>query len=186
MNSAEHLLVLVSIILSFAIKELLVGGRAAALGRGWADLSALPFLAAILVLIAIVQFWWYLFIVAQRDAWAGNFFLFAGLLLRPSLLFLSAASIFPAPGVGGDLAAHYFRNRRFIYLPLALFETQNLIESASNLGSIVHPAHLFHIVFTAIGVTLAWRSERAVHLTLLPVLLLGAVVFIAIFSLRLG
>lgn len=73
MNSSQHLLVLMSIILGFGIRELLVGGRAAAVGRPRSRLSFVPFLAGTLVLVAIVQFWWYLFIVANRGNWGGQF-----------------------------------------------------------------------------------------------------------------
>lgn len=174
-----------SIILGLGIRELLVGGRSAAVSKARADLTTLPFLAAALVLIAIVQFWWYLFIVANRGVWSGNFFLFAGTLLRPTLLFLSAASVFPNPGSREDVAAHYFDNRAFIYLPLAIYELQNLVESAVNLGTINHPAHLFHLLFTGGAICLAVSANRTLHLWLVPILLLASTVFIAAFSLRL-
>lgn len=186
MNSSQHLLVLMSIILGLGIRELLVGGRAAAVGRRRADLNVLPFLAGVLVLIAIVQFWWYLFIVANRGVWAGNFFLFAATLLRPALLFLSAASVFPPPGSREDIVLHYFRNRGFIYVPLAIFEAQNLLESAANLGTFLHPAHLFHMLFTAGTVALAVTSSERLHKFLLPLGLLLSAVFIAAFSLKLN
>lgn len=185
MSSAQHLLVLMSIILGFGIRDLLVGGRAAAMIRPWKSSSILPFFAGTLVLVAIVQFWWYLFIVANRGVWGENFFLFAATLLRPGLLFLSAASIFPPPDGQRDLAAHYFRNRGFIYLPLAIFEGQNFIESAVNLGTVFHPAHLFHLVFIAISVALAVSASARRHLQLLALLLVLVAMFIATFSLRL-
>lgn len=185
MNSSQHLLVLMSIILGFGIRELLVGGRAAAVDRPSGELSILPFLAGLLVLIAIVQFWWYLFIVANRGAWGGNFFLFAATLLRPALLFLSAASVFPSAESRENLAVHYFRNRRFIYLPLAIFELQNLIESAGNLGTVLHPAHVFHLLFMAASVTLAVSASPRLHKVLLALLFVLVGIFIAGFSLSL-
>lgn len=185
MNSSEHLLVLMSIILGLGICELLVGARAAAVNRSLTNATRLPFLAGALVLIASVQFWWYLFIVAERGVWSGNFFLFAATLFRPMLLFLSGASVFPSPGSRDDIADHYFRNRGFIFLPLALFEAQNLIESSLNLGTLIHPAHLFHIVFTAGCVALAISSSEKIHKVLLMIGLLLAAVFIGVFSLRL-
>lgn len=185
MNSAQHLLVLMSIILGLGIRELLVGGRSAAVSRTRAELSILPFLAGILVLIAVVQFWWYLFIVANRGVWSGNFFLFAGTLLRPALLFLSAASVFPNPGRREDISAHYFDNRGFIYMPLAIFEMQNLVESTLSLGTIGHPAHLFHLLFIGGAICLAVSANRRLHLWLVTILLLLSIIFIAAFSLRL-
>ena len=174
-----------SIILGLGIRELLVGGRAAAVSRAKAELSILPFLAGALVLIAIVQFWWYLFIVANRGVWAGNFFLFAATLLRPALLFLSAASVFPPPGGREGIGSHYFANRGFIYLPLAIFEAQNLIESAVNLRTLLHPAHIFHLVFTGGVITLAVSRNTQLHKVFLLIGLLLSALFIAAFSLRL-
>jgi hypothetical protein len=185
MNSSAHLLVLMSIILGLGIRDLLVGGRAAAIDRPREDLALLPFLAGLLVLLATVQFWWYLFIVANRDVWGTNFFLFATVLLRPALLFLSAASVFPPAGQPGNLADHYFRNRGFIYLPLAAFELHNLVESATNLGTLRHAAHIFHVLFTIACVVLAFSSSRKLHRILLSLLLVSALVFIGAFSLRL-
>lgn len=185
MNSSQHLLVLMSIILGFGIRELLIGARVAAVERPRAEISVLPFLAGALILTATVQFWWYLFIVANRGDWAGNFFLFAVTLLRPILLFLSLASVFPPPGNPEGLERHYFRNRGFIYLPLAIFEVQNFLESALNLGTIVHPAHAFHAVFIALSSGLAISSSPKLHKVLLPLALLLTAVFIAAFSLRL-
>ena len=176
MNSSAHLLVLMSIILGLGIRDLLVGGRAAAIDRPREDLALLPFLAGLLVLLATVQFWWYLFIVANRDVWGTNFFLFATVLLRPALLFLSAASVFPPAGRPGNLEDHYFRNRGFIYLPLAAFELHNLVESATN---------LFHVLFTLACVVLAFSSSRKWHRILLSLLLISALLFIGVFSLRL-
>lgn len=184
-NSSQHLLVLMSIILGLGIRELLVGGRAAAVERPRTELSLLPFLAAALVLIAIVQFWWYLFIVANRGVWSGNFFLFAATLLRPALLFLSSASVFPAASSREDLERHYFRNRGFIYLPIAIFEAQNLVESAANLGTLLHPAHAFHFVFIAGTITLSISASTKLHKVLLIAGLLLSAFFIAAFSLRL-
>lgn len=186
MNSSEHLLVLMSIILGLGIRDLLVGGRAAAMARPDEGRSLLPFLAGLLILIATVQFWWYLFIVANRGLWAGNFFLFAATLLRPGLLFLSAASVFPPAGGQGDVAAHYFRNRVFIFLPLAVFEVQNFVESAVNLGTVWHPAHVFHVMFTAGTVALAISQNERLHRVLLFAGLFLSVIFIASFSLRLN
>lgn len=57
MNSSRHLLVLMSIILGFGIREPLGGERAAAVGRPAAGMSILPFAAGLLVLLAIVQSW---------------------------------------------------------------------------------------------------------------------------------
>lgn len=175
-----------SIILGLGIRELLVGGRAAAVERPRGALVLLPFLAGVLVLIATVQFWWYLFIVANRGAWAGNFFLFAATLLRPALLFLASASVFPPPGSGEPLDRHYFRNRGFIFVPMAIFEAQNMFESAANLGTLLHPAHIFHLIFIVMTVVLAISRSAWLHKMLLSSALLLASVFIATFSLSLN
>lgn len=184
MNSAQHLLVMMSIILGFGIRELLSGGRAMVADRPRREFRILPLLAGALILVAIVQFWWYLFIVANRGVWGGNFFVFAATLLRPGLLFLSAASVFPPPGSHHDPVPYYFRNRAFIYLPLAVFEVQNLVESALNLGTLRHPAHLFHGVFIAVGIVLAISARETVHKVFLPLLLALVAIFIASFSLQ--
>lgn len=185
MESSQHLLVLTSIILGFGIMELMNGARTAAMGRaavGWT-----PYLAGLLVLIALVQFWWYAFIVAERGGWSGNFFVFAASLLPPTLLYLSASSIFPERGADEQTAAgHYIANRRFIWLPLVVFEGQNLIESAANLGTIRHPAHLFHLAFMLIPLVLAFSTVPRTHRVGVGLMLVMAAVFIGVFSLTLG
>lgn len=79
---------------------------------------------------------------------------------------------------------HYFRNRSFIYVPIAAFEVQNLIESASNLGTVRHPAHVFHAIFLGITLALANSASQRLHRILLILLALLTATFIAIFSLR--
>ncbi len=66
-----------------------------------------------------------------------------------------------------------------------VFEGQNLIESAANLGT-VNPAHLFHVAFMLIAGVLAFSIVPRTHRVGVGLMLLMAAVFIAAFSLRLG
>lgn len=184
LNSAQHLLVLISIILGLGIREILTGARFSVVNaRGDAD-AWLMYLSGLLVLIAIVQFWWYLFIVANRDLWGANFFLFAGTLVRPALLYISAASVFPLPG-SDRRDDHYLRNRALIFGPLGLFEFLSFVESAINLGTIWHPAHGYHAAFITISIMLSVSRRRVLHRVLVPTTFILALAFIALFSLTL-
>lgn len=186
MSSSQHLLVLISLILGFGIRELLVSGRAALVERPSGELHLLPFAVGLLVMVVIIQFWWYLFIVAGRQSWDDNFFLFALTLLRPALLFISAASVFPAPGNSTNLVDHYLQNRKFIALPLGLYEGLNLAESATNLGTVLHPAHVFHVAFIVISLCLAFARSQRVHQFIVAVIFLLTSIFIANYSLTIN
>ncbi|MGF1549375.1 MAG: hypothetical protein ACFBQW_02405 [Sphingomonadaceae bacterium] len=185
MNGPQHLLVLMSIVLGLAIRELLVGLRVSAPLIRDKTVGILPLAAGLLVLIIIVQFWWYLYGVSQNAGWTLNFFLFAAVFFRAALLFLSASSVFPTLVAGRPPGEHYMHNRGWIYVPILIYEGQNLAESAYRLETLLHPAHLFHLIFMLLALIAAVSSRPRVHIWVLGLGYLLFLVFVAAFNLRL-
>jgi hypothetical protein len=133
-NTSEYLSVLVSIIVGLGMSQvltcvgnLLVDRRRVRFYWPWA-------LAATMVFLVYIQFWWSTFTVVE--AAARNFFGFVLFLLSPVALFLSAVVLLPDFEQDGviDLKAHFFENHRLYYGFLALVPLLNFVRSLAVSG----------------------------------------------------
>lgn len=98
MNTGEYLSVLVSIIVGLGLSHLL-GSVGKLLSRRRRVRPYMPsVLAAVIVFLAHVQFWWGSFEFGERIE--SNFFAFLVFLLTPILLYLIAVLVLPGAGPG--------------------------------------------------------------------------------------
>lgn len=181
----QHIRMVLSILMSLIVVELLSKARLAAdTTWGKPQFHWLPFAWAGVVLLTTLQLWWFLFGYLELDIWSGSFLAFLELLLSPALLYVAAASIFPAPAAAGapaDLSSHFYRRRGWIFIPLALVAVEPMLGSLVAGGSLWRPQTVFQVLFAGAGVTAALSGAKRLH-TMLPMVVIPVLVgFIVVF-----
>jgi hypothetical protein len=182
----EYSLVLVTIIVGLAIADMLESLHRLLRSRMQVHWHWLPLVAAVLVLLTLVQFWWGFYQLGRTDVW-NQYGAFILLLLHLILMFLLACSALPDNDRDRvDLAEYYEHNRRYFW---TLFSLVAFMATVTNLVAIRHePASTLLLkaipneVYLAIMVTLALVRTKAVHYILVLVLL--AVMVLGWFPLR--
>lgn len=185
MNPAEHLVVLVSIILGLGITDLLTSVRQLVRARNRVRFHWLPLTWAAIVFLAIVQFWWAFFGIVQADIWR-SYFAYAFLLLGPVVWYLIASSVLPDlhGEASVDLEAYYFEERRWVFLLLTLVIILGVISELLRGHAFLEQARILQGTFVALFLLLAWTRSARLHAVATAAVLLLLVVFVVLYSLR--
>ncbi|MGD2067149.1 MAG: hypothetical protein PVI57_00585 [Gemmatimonadota bacterium] len=119
MTLFEHLSVLISIVIGLGLTHILSNAHELVQARDRVRRHWLPMAWAVLVFVALVQWWWTSFTFRTRHDWTFFYFLF--LLLRPVVFYLAAAFVLPRvePDRPCDMRAYYFRTRGWLFSLLA-------------------------------------------------------------------
>ena len=109
MDAFSYLSVLISVILGFAVQQVLLGYRALILSRRRIRFYAPALIWSVLLMAMVAQHWWASFGLAGRSDW--SFAQFASTLAQTALLYMMAALVLPdvQPDEAADLKAHYYR-----------------------------------------------------------------------------
>ena len=176
----SYLSILISIVLGFAVTNLLTG--MAALVRARANVKMywpVPVWMITLFLI-LVQSWWAMFVLRTVGHW--NFVGFFVVLAQPVLLYLSTALIVPifSEHSPNDLRVDYYRHARWFFGVMAAQMCVSLAKDVVLYGQLPQrtnlAAHVVFFVMLAIGSST--RSELF-HKTGAPVALALIIVYIA-------
>ena len=186
MDAFSYLSVLISVILGFAVQQILLGYRALILSRRrirfyW------PVLAWTVLLLAMVaQHWWSSFGLAGRTDW--SFGLFATILVQTALLYMMTAIVLPdiPPDQPIDLRDHYFREAPAFFGIGVVAILWSVFRAFMLDGRLPLPANLlFHGLFlTAALVATATRRPR-VHEALAGLMSVLFVLYVALLFARL-
>src|SRR5262245_60840692 len=121
MTAFQYLLGLVSILVSLAIADLVKSLHGLLRARVRIRWHWHPLAAALLVLLAILEFWWKFYRIGRIEVWS-QYGLFLLLILHLILLFLLASSALPDDAQDErNLEEYYERNRIYFWTLFALF-----------------------------------------------------------------
>jgi hypothetical protein len=123
MSLAEHLVIIVSIIVGLGLTDLLANLHRLIRDRKRVCWDALPLAWAFVAFLLVINFWWGVYLGATgitRVTSAGTFLI---LLALPMVLYLVCASVLPGtvPASGLDLRLVYFEERRYFFALLVLY-----------------------------------------------------------------
>ena len=165
MSASEHLLVMISIITGLSMTEVLGRYRVVARGWGLGRVHWLPIVWALLLFVGMVNQWWAAFQLAQTEPLQENIFVFTYVLGGPALLYFASTALMPTPESEpvGDLEAQYFANRRWFFLPLAVYMLWVIVTRALVYGPAFDPALLFQLTFMGLLFGLAMFGNRRFH-----------------------
>ncbi len=156
-------LTLISIVLGLGLTELLLKFYALVQARRRVTWDALPLAWALLILVAVVNYWWGIRVVlAEASGWTtGDFML---LMISPIFIFLACAAALPK--VDGDdpieMKAAYAGERTAFLLFFLAYQAGNWIVDLIGLNPRAQAVVLVHrtIVCVALAAALLGRSRR--------------------------
>lgn len=160
MDAFSYLSVLLSVILGFAIQQVLQGYRALALNRSCVTLYWPSLAWSAIILAMIAQHWWASFSLAGRAEW--SFAAFAAILIQTALMYMMAGLVLP--DIPADrpvnLKEHYFRERRVFFAVGAATVAWSALREVALEGRLPEPINLvFHLIFIAMSL-IAMISAR--------------------------
>ena len=164
MSQFEYVTVVVSIVMAFAISEILSG-----IGRLIRERSRVRFYWVHISWMALgilwmLMHWWGIW--DYRAVEFGGFFSFLALVL-PALTFVLFAFLLTptlAPGSDLDLRAYYARNQRWIFPLAALILVElSLLRMILTDEALLHPRNAFRALFAAGVIWLAASRNARLH-----------------------
>ncbi len=157
-------LTLISIVVGLGLTELLLTFYRLVQARRRIRWDALPLAWALVILIAVVNFWWGIrAIMAGASGWTTGQFMLA--MISPVFIFLACAAALPKvePGEPLDMKAAYADERTAFLLFFLAYQGGNWIIDLSGLSPMSSlPVVYIHriLVCAALIVALAARSRR--------------------------
>jgi hypothetical protein len=153
MDAFSYLSVLLSIVLGFALTQVLQGYRAVLLAKGRVLHSATVLIWSFVLLAIVAQAWWASFGLRDREHW--DFISFAVILAQMGLIYMSAALVFPDIPAGEkvDLGEHWQRHRRAFFAFLLAMLAASLLKSLSLDGRLPRPVDVsFHALLALLAI----------------------------------
>jgi hypothetical protein len=191
MTIFEHLLVVPSVIYGLAIARLLQGLGECVHPRERTRLDWIHLLFAAYLLLIIFQEWWRSYSELTRRYGqireAIFFYDYFAIAFVPGLLYLAAAMLMPEDSSGEvfNLSTHYYRVRVWFFGVLSGFHLVTIADDALLLGNpIVSLSNALLGAGALASLVLAIIGRRWVHATIGPMMMVGQVVHIALFSLQ--
>lgn len=189
MSTAEYLSVLVSIIVGLGLSHLL-GSVGKLLSRRRRVRAYAPsVMAATVVFLAHVQFWWGSFEFGRRIE--SNFFAFLVFLLTPILLYLIAVLVLPELDQDDSgivsLRDHYHEARPWFYGLAALIPVATAVRNAGFQGDhLWNQDRPFELAFFLLALAGALTGRERVHRVLPLAMLALFIVMVVLTGLRPG
>lgn len=156
-------LTLISIVVGLGLTELLLTFYQLIRARRRVTWDALPLAWALLILIAVVNYWWGIRAdMAERSDWLTGTFMLA--MISPVFIFLACAAALPRiePVARLDMKATYADERTAFLLFFLAYQGGNWILDIAVLGGFSSPIVVVHrtIVCVALAIALLARSRR--------------------------
>ena len=163
LKAFDYLTVLISIVLGFAMTNVLTRLAVVVTARERVDFYWLPVAWAVWIFFICVQHWWAQWSLHAVRIW--TFPAFCTSLLDPIILFFLSTLVLPERDEAGsiDLGAWYYRNRRWFFATLALLPIASVGDEllrTGHIGSMLNLAFLaaFEVV---IALAMLLPSRRA-------------------------
>lgn len=171
----DYILAFVSILVGLAVADVAASLHRVLRARRRVRWDWLPLAAAILVVLAVLDFWWAFYTLGRLATWTtyGGFLPMVALLF---VMFLLASAALPdelEPGAF-DLAAYYRDNARYFWSLFALFVGLSIVVTgmaARGRASLSAAAQGPNAVLVLALASLAVVTRRAYHAVLVPLLL---------------
>ena len=186
MDAFSYLSVLISVILGFAVQQVLLGYRALILSRRRIRFYLPALIWSVLLLAMVAQHWWSSFGLATRTEW--SFALFATILVQTALLYMMTAIVLPdfPPDQEIDLRDHYYREAPAFFGIGALAILWSLFRASMLAGRLPEPLNLgFHGLFLAAAITAMVTKRPRIHELLAAAMSVLFVAFVALLFARL-
>lgn len=188
MDAFSYLSVLISVILGFAIQQVLLGYRALILSRRRIRFYAPPLIWSALLVGMVAQHWWASFGLAGRAQDNWSFALFATILVQTALIYMMTAIVLPdiPHDQPVDLRDHYYREAPAFFGVATAAILWSLFREYMLEGRLPEPANLaFHLLFVAASVTAMVTRRPRMHEGLLAVMTIAFVAYVAVLFSRL-
>lgn len=191
MDYSSYVRVLLSVWVGLGLGQLVQALHRLARFKGRVQWDWIPLVWAGLAFLLFVQTWWAYFAILQSPLW-GNLFAFLLPLSIFVVIYLICSSALPdvtktAEGSVVDLEAFYLAQHRYFFSLWAVVLFLAIVVSALVRGGVqVLGGDGFRIVALAAAVLMAWSPSRLLHAIVTIASLATLVVYIVIFSLRLG
>jgi hypothetical protein len=187
MDAFSYLSVLISVILGFAIQQVLLGYRALILSRRRIRFYAPPLIWSVLLMAMVAQHWWASFGLAGRGTdW--SFALFATILVQTALIYMMTAIVLPDIPYDQpiDLKDHYYREAPAFFGVGAATILWSLFREYMLDGPLPEPLNLlFHGLFLIAAVTAILTKRPRVHEGLAALMTILFVLFVGLLFSRL-
>lgn len=127
MNPFEYLSVMISVVLGLALTELATLASGLVMHRERVRWDWIPPAWALLVFLAILQWWWHFFRWSDYDRW--TFGMYAALACQPLVIFQAVRALLPHPRAEGplDLRGHFEHNCTLFYALGLCSQTLDLV-----------------------------------------------------------
>lgn len=189
MDAFSYLSVLISIILGFAVTQVLQGFRGLMLARSRLRAYWPSILWGVLLLLLDVQAWWAMYDLRYYEyhrAW--NFLGFAVVLSETIPLYLQAALVFPDVAVEGevDLRTHYYDNHRWFFVLGMLLMVASLLKNAvlyHHLPALSDTT--YQLVFLVTCGIAAWTRREWFHKLFAVAAAIGLVAYVSMLFMQL-
>lgn len=188
MDAFSYLSVLISVILGFAIQQVLLGYRALILSRRRIRFYAPPLIWSALLMAMVAQHWWASFGLAGRAQDSWSFASFATILVQTALIYMMTAIVLPDIPYDQptDLRDHYYREAPAFFGVGTAAILWSLFREYMLEGRLPEPANLsFHILFVAASVTAMVTRRPRVHEGLVALMTIAFVIYVAFLFSRL-
>ena len=191
MDYSSYVRVLLSVWVGLGLGQLVQALHRLARFKGRVQWDWIPLVWAGLAFLLFVQTWWAYFTILQSPLW-GNLFAFLLPLSIFVVIYLICSSALPdvtktAEGAVVDLDKFYLAQHRYFFSLWAVVLFLATVVSALVRGGVqVLGGDGFRIVALAAAILMAWSSSRVLHAIVTVASLVTLVVYIVIFSLRLG
>lgn len=187
MDEFSYLSVLLSIVLGFALQQVLLGYRSLLLNRTRVRLYAPPLIWSAIIVLIVAQNWWASFGLSHYHHW--GFAAFGMILLEVVLLYMMAGVVLPdvRPDEPLDLRDHYYRERHWFFgLFLATLGASLARDLLLN-GHLPNTGNLsFHLIFICSAVAAMLTPGRRFHEWLAPTMGLLLLAYVALLFARLS
>lgn len=190
MDYSAYLRVLLSVWVGLGLGQLVQALHRLARFKGKVDWDWIPVAWAGLAFLLFIQTWWAYFFILQSPLWV-NLFAFLLPLTVFVLIYLICASALPdvsktVEGTPVDLDAFYFAQHRYFFSLWAVVLALAVVVSVLVRGHYRPGADSFRVVAVAAAVLMASTANRRVHAVITLASLGALVIYIVMFSLRLG
>ena len=183
MDRFSFIMVLLSIVVGLGVTELLSNVARQINNRVTVKHSWLQSMTVAFVFIALLQQWWEMWSLQSVETWYFPTVLL--MLGGPIALYIDSHIVFPASLDSADLGEHYFKNARVIWsIGVIAVLFASLFRPISFGAPLFHPSNASSFAGFATFVVLAASRNRLLHKILLPVLLIGLLADILVFSFR--
>lgn len=190
MDDSAYLRILLSVWVGLGLGQLVQALHRLARFKGRVEWDWIPVAWAGLAFLLFVQTWWAYHFILQSTLWA-NLFAFLLPLTIFVLIYLICASALPdvsklPEGSAVDLDAFYFAQHRYFFTLWAVVLALAVIVSLLVRGYYRMGADSFRVIAVAAAVLMASTPNRRVHAGVTLASLAALVIYIVMFSLRLG